>query len=83
MASMNEGNEQKPVLVFMSDLTLVFLEWIFIGCHWWKLYDSVSTFPASLLCSSPEVCFGELLHVELLICEGGQVDVADGWEHFT
>lgn len=33
--------------------------------------------------SLPEVCLGELLHVELLVCEGGQVDVPDSWEHFT
>lgn len=31
----------------------------------------------------PEVCLGELLHVKLLICERGQVDIADSWEHFT
>ena len=32
---------------------------------------------------SPEVGLGELLHVQLLICEGRQVDIADGWKHFT
>lgn len=32
---------------------------------------------------SPEVCLGELLHVKLLICERGQVDVPDSREHFT
>lgn len=42
----------------------------------WPLYPTL--FP-----SSPEVGLGELLHVELLICEGGQVDVTDGGEHFT
>ena len=38
---------------------------------------------ARLSPSSPEVGLGELLHVELLVCEGGQVDVTDGGEHFT
>lgn len=31
----------------------------------------------------PEVGFGELLHVQLLICEGGQVDISNSGEHFT
>ena len=33
--------------------------------------------------ASPEVGFGELLHVELLVCERRQVDVADGGEHIA
>lgn len=33
--------------------------------------------------SSPEVGLGELFHVELLVCERGQVDVTNSWEHFT
>lgn len=32
---------------------------------------------------SPEVGLGELFHVELLVCEGGQVDVTNSGEHFT
>lgn len=33
--------------------------------------------------SSPEVGLGELFHVELLVCERGQVDITNSWEHFT
>ncbi len=44
---------------------------------------SIPTLPPSLFPSSPEVGLGELLHVELLVCEGGQVDVTNSWEHFT
>ena len=32
---------------------------------------------------SPEVGFGELLHVELLVCERRQMDVPDGGEHIA
>lgn len=32
---------------------------------------------------SPEVGLGELLHVELLVCERSQVDITNGGEHFT
>lgn len=45
-----------------------------------RYYPSAFSWAAQ---SSPEVCLGELLHVKLLICERGQVDVADSWEHFT
>lgn len=37
--------------------------------------------PLSPGLDSPEIGLGELLHVELLIREWGQVDVADRWEH--
>merc|ERR1719370_234464 len=31
----------------------------------------------------PEVDLVELLHVQSLVCEGGHVQVAPGWEHLT
>lgn len=32
---------------------------------------------------SPEVGLGELLHVELFICEGREVDITNGREHIS
>lgn len=32
---------------------------------------------------SPEIGLGELFHVELLICERGQMDITNGGKHFT
>lgn len=42
-----------------------------------------TSFIPSLVLFLPEVGFGELLHVQLLICEGGQVDISNSGEHFT
>lgn len=42
-----------------------------------------TSFVPSLVLFLPEVGFGELLHVQLLICEGGQVDISNSGEHFT
>lgn len=43
-----------------------------------KAPSFLSPFPVS-----PEVGLCELLHVELLVCEGGQVDITNGGKHFT
>lgn len=46
------------------------------------LTQRTSSIP-SLVLFLPEVGFGELLHVQLLVCEGGQVDISNSGEHFT